>query len=427
MAKTKSSLAYTGVRAPTPPQLESHNRAPTVNDRLNFSIGTIWIDTSCLPAAAPTDGDIYMLVSLQSHVATWITLGGGDIGTITGDTGGPISDDALDNINLLSGITGLSVDGNPATWTLTLNSSGGGNLFQTLTGDDTNIIFPDAAGNIDITGGNNITTSGAGTAITASLTGTTQYAVQVGNAAGSLSSVVPSATVGEPLISQGAAADPTFGTALVVGGGTGSTTFTPYAVITAGTVATNPFQNVVGVGAAGEILTSNGAGALPTWQSQRTGFKAYLTANQANITGDGTVYKIPFDTTAGPGGFDLGGNFDTTTGEFVVPFDGYYLLQIRVFFRIISAGFNNAQTWISRNTPVTAQYSANNINPQPIIDNTVGTAEWDCGQSEIVYLTAGERVYVKGMVGNNTKTVGITGLFVTDVRTNFSGFLLTQA
>lgn len=49
-------------------------------------------------------------------------------------------------------------------------------------------------------------------------------------------------------------------------GGTGNTTFTAYSVICAGTTATGTFQNVVGVGSANQVLTSNGAGALPTWQ-----------------------------------------------------------------------------------------------------------------------------------------------------------------
>lgn len=55
---------------------------------------------------------------------------------------------------------------------------------------------------------------------------------------------------------------------LAVGrGGTGNTTFTAYGVICAGTTATGAFQNVSGVGSAGEVLTSNGAAALPTWQA----------------------------------------------------------------------------------------------------------------------------------------------------------------
>lgn len=65
----------------------------------------------------------------------------------------------------------------------------------------------------------------------------------------------------------GATGNTTGGTTPVPGGGTGKTSFTPYAVITGGTTSTGALQNVVGVGAAGQVLTSNGAGALPTWQA----------------------------------------------------------------------------------------------------------------------------------------------------------------
>lgn len=50
-------------------------------------------------------------------------------------------------------------------------------------------------------------------------------------------------------------------------GGTGNTTFTAYSVICAGTTATGTFQNVSGVGSSAQVLTSNGAAALPTWQT----------------------------------------------------------------------------------------------------------------------------------------------------------------
>lgn len=50
-------------------------------------------------------------------------------------------------------------------------------------------------------------------------------------------------------------------------GGTGNTTFTSYSLICAGTTSTGAFQNVVGTGTAGDLLVSNGAGSLPSWQS----------------------------------------------------------------------------------------------------------------------------------------------------------------
>lgn len=112
---------------------------------------------------------------------------------------------------------------------------------------------------------------------------TTQYNVQVGATANGLTSVAPSATSGVPLISQGNAANPTFGTAVVAGGGTGSTSFTAYSVVCAGTSSTGNFQNVSGLGSSGQVLTSNGAGLLPTWQAA-TGGAFTFTDQNTNFT-----------------------------------------------------------------------------------------------------------------------------------------------
>lgn len=68
-------------------------------------------------------------------------------------------------------------------------------------------------------------------------------------------------------------------------GGTGKTSFTPYAVITGGTTSTNPLQNVVGLGTAGQILTSNGAGALPSWQSSTADGIITLDGDTGSATG----------------------------------------------------------------------------------------------------------------------------------------------
>ncbi len=147
-----------------------------------------------------------------------------------------------------------------------------------------------AANTITIAGGNNIGTTGSGSTVTINLNDTTNHAVQVGNAGGSLTSVSPSATSGVPLISQGASADPTFGTAVVAGGGTGAVTFTAYAVICAGTTSTGAFQNVSGVGTSGQVLTSTGAGALPTWQSPASGFTwSVITVNQTAAVNNGYI------------------------------------------------------------------------------------------------------------------------------------------
>lgn len=50
-------------------------------------------------------------------------------------------------------------------------------------------------------------------------------------------------------------------------GGTGVDEATPYAVILGGTTSTAPLQFIASVGTAGQVLTSNGVGAKPTFQA----------------------------------------------------------------------------------------------------------------------------------------------------------------
>jgi len=58
----------------------------------------------------------------------------------------------------------------------------------------------------------------------------------------------------------------------VAGGGTGRASHTAYAVICGGTTTTTAQQSIASVGTAGQVLTSNGAGALPTFQAAGGGF-----------------------------------------------------------------------------------------------------------------------------------------------------------
>ena len=55
------------------------------------------------------------------------------------------------------------------------------------------------------------------------------------------------------------------GTLPVANGGTGAASQTAYAVLAGGTTSTGAYQSVVSVGTSGQILTSNGASALPTF------------------------------------------------------------------------------------------------------------------------------------------------------------------
>ncbi len=91
----------------------------------------------------------------------------------------------------------------------------------TLTGDAGGAISP-VLGNINVLGGSNISTSGAGNTITYNLSGTTDHGVQTGNAGGSLTSLAVG-TDGQILVGA-TAADAAFAT---LTSSDGSITFTP--------------------------------------------------------------------------------------------------------------------------------------------------------------------------------------------------------
>ncbi len=95
---------------------------------------------------------------------------------------------------------------------------------DSLTGNSGGVVLPDAGGNINVVGGNNITTVGNSSpnTLTVNVSGTTNHAVQVGNASASLTSLAVG-TNGQVLIGA-TGADPAFATLTSTGG---TITFTP--------------------------------------------------------------------------------------------------------------------------------------------------------------------------------------------------------
>jgi len=67
----------------------------------------------------------------------------------------------------------------------------------------------------------------------------------------------------------------------VSAGGSGATSQTAYAVLCGGTTPTGAFQSVASVGTAGQVLTSNGPGALPSFQSVSGGVTSFNTRTGA--------------------------------------------------------------------------------------------------------------------------------------------------
>lgn len=106
----------------------------------------------------------------------------------------------------------------------------------------------------------------------------------------------------------------------VAGGGTGLSSATAYAVLCGGTTSTGALQSVASVGTSGQVLTSNGAGALPTFQSiAGTGTvtsvaasNGAVTSTGSAITATGTIYAAPF---AAQGRLTLASNTPVMTSD----------------------------------------------------------------------------------------------------------------
>lgn len=88
-----------------------------------------------------------------------------------------------------------------------------------------------------------------------------------------------------------------------------------------------------GFGAAGQVLTSNGALASPTWQasgsSSGDNFSTYLSAPTGNVTGDGTLFgPILFDGILS----NPGSNYSAATGLYTAPANGMYSFTHTICF-----------------------------------------------------------------------------------------------
>ncbi len=215
-------LAYMGVEPSMPAQFVREGRVPTTTDYDGFNIGTVWIVRGT--------NQVFMLVDKALLIATWreFTAGVGAVNTLTGDVGGAVPPTA-NNIDIQGGdhfiFTGnpgaslltLTSDGTVATSYLTddansaipaagvLTVAGGAGVATTSAGStvtisaagtvavqiDTDVGGPvvPVAGVLEVFGGNNMTTTGAANRVTVDLTGTTDFAVQRGNAGGSLTSI----------------------------------------------------------------------------------------------------------------------------------------------------------------------------------------------------------------------------------------------
>lgn len=217
---------------------------------------------------------------------------------LTGNTGGPVPPTA-GNINVVGDGVTVNVAGNPGTSTLTISATDAVAIQYT---EDVGVATP-ALGNLNIIGGDNISTLGNADIITIRVNGTTDHALQVGNAAGSLTSLAAATNGQIPIGSTGA--DPvistiTAGAGITVTNGAGSIT-----VSSAGSVATTYNEDVGSATPAANVLNIIG------------GTSTGGTATNINTRGAGSTVEVCLNNsisqpdtngTGSQGLYSLGGN-----------------------------------------------------------------------------------------------------------------------
>lgn len=273
---------------------------------------------------------------------------------LTGNTGGPVGPDGANNINII-GSGALSVAGNPGTNTLTISQSGS---VATIYDADAGTAIP-AFGILNISGGNNIHTSGSGNTITVSVSDTTQHAVQIGNGTNSLTSlaigttgqVLTGQTGADPIWASAAASSITItgdsgggltGNSFTFTGGTTGLTFSG-----SGTTETLTGTLIVGNGGTGRATLTNhgvlvGAGTSAITQLTVGTDGQVLVGSSASDPVFATLTSSSLTYTPGPGSLAInitapvsianGGTNATsmTTTDGVVYFDGTRLVTTAV-------------------------------------------------------------------------------------------------
>lgn len=228
---------------------------------------------------------------------------------------------------------------------------------------------------------------GAGNAVTAS--SITQYNVITGGATQTLNYIAPSATSGVPLISQGASAQPVFGTVVVAGGGTGLATLTAHSIQVGNGTGT---VTQLGVGATGTVLTGV-TGADPA-------FSATPTVTSINFGGSSlSSYVTETSWTPGIsfGGSSTGITYSTQTGLYE------RIGNVVFYYFSITLSSKGAQTGTAAITGLPITTSATYLNPGTVYTNNITLT----GTAILVINTSATTISIYAM-SNGTATGPLT-------------------
>ena len=156
--------------------------------------------------------------------------------------------------------------------------------------------------------------------------------------------------------------------------------------------------------------TTNISSSGAITNSGQPAFQAYLSGNVSNVTGNGTVYKIAFNSTS----YDQSSNFNTGTFTFTAPVSGIYCFSGCVYAVITNP--LEIQATINLVTTSTNFFVYNAAGAQVAGGGTLAIA-W----AKQCKMSAGDTAYVTLTVSGGLADVIVGGLLGL---TTFEGFLV---
>ncbi len=145
-------------------------------------------------------------------------------------------------------------------------------------------------------------------------------------------------------------------------------------------------------------------------QSYQPSFLAYPSATATNATGDGTNFKILYNTVV----FDLGSDFNTGTNTFTAPVDGYHQLNVIIQVEELSTA-NHGGVEMYLVTSNQTYYRQQNDVPTSVNRDTYILPIF-------ADMDANDTAHVTFKVDGSNKSVDIFG--TSPLYTNFSGSLI---
>jgi len=220
--------------------------------------------------------------------------------------------------------------------------SSGGTGLATLTAN--NLLLGNGTGNVQFvapsTNGNVLTSNG-----------TTWVSSPSSTFVSSVTATSPLSSTGggTPAISIGS-------TIPVTLGGTGVASATAYALLAGGTTSTGAVQSIASVGTVGQILTSNGAGALPTFQTPGAagGVTSLTAGNSMSVSASTGAVTVSYST-----GFNSVGSFAFGSLQGGIPTSGSNYPAGSGSGQMSSASVDVNAVWTSNNLSGTWKWMGN--------------------------------------------------------------------